>query len=118
MWKVYAYAGCGTCRNALQFLRERGIKHEVLAIREQPPTKPELRRMLAIYGGEVRKLFNTSGQDYKALGLATTLPGLSLDAALELLAQNGNLVRRPFVLTKTGGAVGFKEDEWRRLDPD
>lgn len=118
MLKVYAYSGCDTCRRALQFLRERNVAHEVIPIREQPPTRAELRRMLAAYDGDVRRLFNTSGQDYKALGLARKLPGLSAADALALLAGNGNLVKRPFVLAKDEAWVGFKEAEWReRLVP-
>jgi arsenate reductase len=115
VFKVYAYAGCDTCRNALKFLRERGISPEVIPIREQPPNRAELKRMLALHAGAVRKLFNTSGQDYRALGLGTKLPTLTEAAALDLLAQNGNLVKRPFVLTKNGGTVGFKPEEWERL---
>ncbi|MCW5557446.1 MAG: arsenate reductase family protein [Verrucomicrobiae bacterium] len=113
MLKVYAYAGCDTCRRALRFLRERNVVHEVIPIREQPPSRAELRRMLAAYGGDVRRLFNTSGQDYKALGLARKLPDLSTDEALALLAGNGNLVKRPFVLARDDAWTGFKEAEWR-----
>ena len=114
MLKVFAYAGCDTCRKALKFLKERGVAHEVVPIRETPPTKTELKRMLAFHGGELRKLFNTSGQDYKALGLAAKLPMLSMEEALALLASNGNLVKRPFALGKDVGLVGFKPDEWER----
>lgn len=112
MLKVYAYAGCDTCRKALKFLKARGVSHEVIPIREQPPTPAELRRMLAAQGGDVRRLFNTSGQDYKALGLSQKLPGMTAEAALALLAGNGNLVKRPFVLAKDDAWVGFKEAEW------
>ena len=115
MFKVYAYAGCDTCRSALKFLKDRGVKPEVVPIREQPPTKAELKRMLVIYQGQVRKLFNTSGQDYRALGLGEKLPTLSEGAALDLLAKNGNLVKRPFVVTPGGGVVGFKEADWEQL---
>ena len=45
------------------------------------------------------------------------LPKLSEPEALALLAQNGNLVKRPFLLTKTSGTTGFKQDEWERLLP-
>lgn len=113
MLKVYAYAGCDTCRKALKFLTSRKIAHEVIPIREQPPTLGELKRMLALYDGELRKLFNTSGQDYKALALKDKLPGMKVDEALKLLASNGNLVKRPFALTKDDGHVGFKETEWQ-----
>ena len=115
MTKVYAYSGCSTCKSAVKFLKDRKVAHEVLAIRETPPTKAELKRMLVVYEGNVRKLFNTSGQDYRALGLGEKLGSLSTDEALTLLSANGNLVKRPFVLTKDGGVVGFKADEWERL---
>lgn len=111
--RVYAYAGCETCRKALKFLTEHGVAHEVIPIREQPPTVAELRAMLAHIGGNVRLLFNTSGQDYKALGMKDRLPTMTEDEALALLASRGNLVKRPFALTKSAGAVGFKPDEWR-----
>lgn len=115
MWSVYAYVGCDTCRKALRFLSDRGIPHTVIPIREQPPAKAELRRMLKLCDGEIRRLFNTSGQDFRAMGLGKQLPTLSENAAIELLAGNGKLVKRPFVLTPTGGTVGFAPEAWTRL---
>ena len=113
--RVYAYAGCDTCRKALKLLAERKIAHEVIPIREQPPTPAELHTMLRHTGGELRRLFNTSGQDYRAMKLGERLPSMSEEEALALLATNGNLVKRPFALTKTAGVVGFKPEEWERL---
>jgi arsenate reductase len=113
--RVYAYAGCDTCRKALKFLASRGVEPAVIPIREQPPTPAELRAMLRHTGGEVRRLFNTSGQDYRAMKLGERLPSISENEALALLAANGNLVKRPFALTKTAGVVGFKPQEWERL---
>lgn len=110
--RVYAYAGCETCRKALKLLTEKKVAHEVIAIREQPPTVAELRAMLGYVGGELRRLFNTSGLDYKAMNMKERLPKLSTDEALALLAANGNLVKRPFALAKNAGVVGFKADEW------
>src|SRR5205085_10119240 len=96
--RVYAYSGCDTCRKALKFLAEKKIAHEVIAIREQPPTVAELRAMLGYVGGELRRLFNTSGLDYKAMNMKERLPKLSTDEALALLAANGTLWKRPFAL--------------------
>lgn len=112
--RIYAYEKCDTCRKALHFLKERGIAHEIIPIRERPPKPAELRAMLR-YVGEMRRLFNTSGLDYRAMKMGARLPGLSVDEALALLAKNGNLVKRPFALSAKGGAVGFKVDEWERL---
>ena len=68
--------------------------------------------MLKQYGGELKRLFNTSGQDYRAQKLSQKLPTLSTADAIALLANNGNLVKRPFVIGKDAALVGFREDEW------
>ncbi len=112
--KIYLYEKCDTCRKALKFLQERDTSFETIPIRQQPPTVAELKRMLG-YVGDMKRLFNTSGLDYKALNMKDRLPKLSEPEALALLAQNGNLVKRPFLLTKTGGTTGFKQEEWERL---
>ena len=115
--KVYAYKNCGTCRKALKFLDANQVPYITAPIREQPPTKAELRAMLKIYRGEIRKLFNTSGQDYKRLNLKEKLPTLSAEEAIDLLSRNGNLVKRPFVISAKVGLVGFNEHEWSKLYP-
>ena len=110
--KIYEYKGCGTCRKALKWLEAKGIEFEKIAIRERPPSKAELKRMLKAYEGNLRALFNTSGGDYRALNMKEKLAKLSKVEAIDLLAANGNLVKRPFVMTKDGGVVGFNEAEW------
>jgi arsenate reductase len=112
MLRVHTYAKCDTCRKAVKFLRAQGVAFEEIPIRETPPTRAELRTMLAAQGGQLRKLFNTSGGDYKALGLSTKLPTLSEAEALNLLAGNGNLVKRPFALDDGVALVGFDEATW------
>ena len=113
--RLYEYSGCDTCRRAKKFLASRGLDFDAIPIRQHPPKKAELKRMLEIYGGDLRRLFNTSGGDYKAMKLAERLPKLTVDEALVLLAANGNLVKRPFLLTDQSGLVGFKPPEWEKL---
>ena len=110
--KIYEYKGCGTCRKALKWLEAKGIELERIAIRERPPSKAELKRMLKAYEGNLRALFNTSGGDYRTMNMKEKLPSLSNVEAIDLLAGNGNLVKRPFVMTKDSGVVGFNEAEW------
>ncbi|ODT59815.1 hypothetical protein ABS71_17625 [bacterium SCN 62-11] len=107
---VDAYKNCSSCQKALRYLE--GRTYELLPIVEQPPTVEELRRMAGYLGG-VRKLFNTSGVQYRELGIAGR--NLSDEEALELLASNGKLVKRPFLLTSDGGAVGFRPEVWDQV---
>ena len=39
----------------------------------------------------------------------------TVDEAVKLLSENGNLVKRPFLVTGGGGLVGFDETEWLAL---
>ena len=64
--KIYLYEKCDTCRKALKFLEDRDASFETIPIRQQPPTVAELKRMLG-YVGDMKRLFNTSGLDYKAM---------------------------------------------------
>lgn len=112
MLKVYTYKNCDTCRKAVKWLQAQGLAYGELAIRETPPTVKELRVMLAAYEGELRRLFNTSGGDYKAMSLKDALPGMSEAKAITLLSENGNLVKRPFLIGDGAALVGFKESEW------
>ncbi len=117
---VYTYSGCDTCRKAVKWLRAQEITFTEKPIRDTPPSSAELRTMLAHQGGQLRKLFNISGQDYRAQKLGDKLAGMTDADAIKLLAANGNLVKRPFALSTGSGAgsrgavglVGFKENDW------
>lgn len=117
MLKVYGYKGCDTCRKALKWLCAQGIGFEEVPIRERPPTVAELSRVLEARGGDVKTLFNTSGQDYREGGWKERLPGMGVEEALEALAKQGNLVKRPVAVDEAKGAAvnGFREEEWARV---
>ncbi|HED15079.1 MAG TPA: arsenate reductase family protein [Gammaproteobacteria bacterium] len=111
---IYQYPGCSNCRRALKFLRQQEIPFESIDISLTAPGREQLLMMLQAYGGQLKKLFNTSGQKYRQLALKDRLPRMSTDEALALLASNGMLVKRPFVLWSEGALLGFKESEWRQ----
>ncbi len=112
MITVYTLAQCSTCRDATRWLRAHGIEFVEKPIRETPPTFAELRTMLAHQRGELRRLFNSSGMEYRALALKDKLPAMSEAEALALLASNGSLVKRPFLIGPKVGLVGFDAARW------
>ena len=115
MLKVYIYKNCDTCRKAKKYLNAKEVEYELIPIREQPPSVNELRVMLDNYKGDMRRLFNTSGRDYRDLNLKDKLSKMKEIEALELLSKNGNLVKRPFAINGKDGAVGFSESVWGDL---
>lgn len=114
-YRIYAYEGCETCQRALRLLEERGIEFEVIPIRKSPPTVAELRRAFDAVKGELRRLFNTSGQTYRRLNLKDSLATMTVAEALAMLSSNGNLVKRPLLFSPSEVLVGFQEERWRKL---
>jgi len=112
MLTVYTYAKCSTCRNATRWLRDHGVPFEERPIREAPPSAAELSAMLQANGGNLRRLFNTSSQDYRDLGITDRIGAMEPAEAFRLMAKNGNLVRRPFVIGPEVALVGFDEAAW------
>lgn len=111
---VYHYPKCGTCRNALKWLRANGREPETIDIVEHPPAKEQLARIVKDSGLPLRKFFNTSGEVYKQMQLKDKLPTLSDEEQLELLASNGKLIKRPLAVEGDKVTVGFKEEEFRQ----
>lgn len=83
-----------------------------MAIRETPPTESELKTALTAMGGDLKKLLNTSGLDYRALGMKDKLHTMNEAEVILLLASHGNLVKRPFVIGDGKVLVGYKEENW------
>ena len=68
--------------------------------------------MLAVFDGNIKKLFNSSGKDYRDMKLGEKLSAMSEDEVFDLLSSNGNLVKRPFMISGERGLAGFNEDSW------
>ena len=107
------YPPCSTCRKAKAWLDGHGVAYTARHIKEQNPSYEELSHWQAVSGLPLKKFFNTSGLQYRALELKDKLPGMSAEEQLRLLATDGMLVKRPLVVTDDGKVLtGFREKEW------
>ena len=112
------FVGCPkwtTCQKAAKWLEEQGIAAEVRDIKQDNPTEQELRAWHQMSGLPLKRFFNTSGLQYKALGLKDKLPGMSEEEQLALLATDGMLVKRPILVGEQFVKVGFREKEWEEI---
>ena len=107
------YPRCTTCQKAQKWLDAQGLAYEVRHIKDDNPTAEELKAWWARSGLPLRKFFNTSGLQYKALGLKDKLPAMSEAEQLALLATDGMLVKRPILVGDGFVLVGFREDAWK-----
>jgi len=106
------YPKCTTCQKAKAWLEEQGIAYEQRHIKEENPTAEELRTWWQASGLPLKKFFNTSGLQYKALDLKNKLPAMTEEEQLALLATDGMLVKRPLVVADGFVLVGFRQAEW------
>ena len=109
------YPRCSTCKKAQKWLDTHSISYTLRDIKEDRPTEEELREWHRISGLPLRKFFNTSGQQYRALSLKVKLPSMSEDEQFALLATDGMLVKRPLLIAEDRVLVGFKEAEYESL---
>ncbi len=109
------YPKCSTCQKAKKWLQEQGVAFIDRHIKEQNPTKEELKEWHEKSGMDIKKFFNTSGMLYKEMKLKDRLPEMSLEEKYDLLSTDGMLVKRPVLVTKKGVLTGFKPEEWEKL---
>ena len=109
------YPKCTTCQKAKKYLDDNKIEYELRDIKEDRPKRKELEKWYKASGLPLKKFFNTSGLQYKALNLKEKLPEMSEKEQLDLLATDGMLVKRPILVTDGKILVGFREQEYSEV---
>ena len=105
------YPKCSTCKKAKAFLDAHKISYTVRDIQSENPTLEELRDWWKISGFPLRRFFNTSGLQYRALDLKNRLPEMTEEEQLALLATDGMLVKRPVLVLENRVFLGFRQEE-------
>ena len=106
------YPKCSTCKKAQAWLDAHGIAYTVRDIKTENPTLEELRQWHNLSGLPLKRFFNTSGQQYRALALKDKLPSMTEEEQFALLSTDGMLVKRPILVAEDKVLVGFREAEW------
>lgn len=107
--KIICYNRCSTCKGILKMLDEKNVEYELRDIKEDNPTRDELKKWHEATDYDIKRFFNTSGQIYRQMNLKDKLKEMSLDEKYDLLATDGMLVKRPIL---------FKDDREILVGPD
>lgn len=106
------YPKCSTCQKAKAFLDANHIPYDMRDIKLDNPSEAELRRWHALSCLPLKKFFNTSGLQYRAMELTKKLPAMSEDEQFALLSTDGMLVKRPLLIGDDFVLTGFKQADW------
>ncbi len=100
---IYHNPGCGTSRNVLQYLRNRGLEPTVVEYLKTPPDRPTLESLLARMGMKPAELVRRKGEVYEASGLAD--PDTPDAVVLDTMLKHPVLIERPIVVTDDAVAL-------------
>ena len=97
---IYHNPDCGTSRNTLALLRNSGAEPTIIYYLETPPSRDELRQLIAAMAIPVRALLRQNVEPYDALGLAEDR--FTDDQLIDFMLQHPILINRPIVVTPRG----------------
>jgi arsenate reductase len=112
---IFHNPACGTSRNTLALIRHAGIEPRVVEYLKTPPSKEEVRQLLADMGMSVRELLRENGTPYAELGLAD--PKWTDEQLLDFMQQHPILMNRPMVRTPLGAKLCRPSEEVLELLP-
>jgi arsenate reductase (glutaredoxin) len=93
---IYHNANCGTSRNALAAIRAAGIEPRIIEYMKTPPTREELKGLIARMGLTVRQLIRQKEPLFRELRLDERDVGE--DELLDAMLENPILINRPIVV--------------------
>jgi len=111
----YGYKNCDTCRKAMKWLDQHEVPYCFIDITTDPPPAKTLQAILKPGDTTLPQLFNRSGQAYRQMNLKDKLPTMSESEAIELLASNGRLCKRPIATDNARHTVGFKPEMYEQV---
>ena len=97
---IYHNPDCGTSRNVLAMIRERGIEPQVIEYLKTPPSRAELVKLIQASGLSVRQMMRDKGELYDQLNLADT--HWTDDQLIDFMIKHPMLINRPIVVTANG----------------
>ena len=97
---IHHNPNCGTSRNTLALIREKGHEPTVIEYLKTGWTRPELERLLGRMGKSPRDILRVRGTPAEEMGLLKD--GISDNVLLSAMTEHPILVERPIVETPKG----------------
>ena len=109
--KFLQKASCTTCRKAKAFLEKRKAELDLRDLGKHRLSVAELDELIG--KRDHRMFLNTRNELYRTRKMGQNPP--SRDEALQLMAAEPNLIRRPVVLRGAEIVLGYDEEALKRL---
>ena len=100
---IYHNPACGTSRNTLALIRQKGIEPEIVEYLKTPPSRERLAELLASMGMKPRGLLRKKGTPYGELGLDDEK--WTDGELIGFMIAHPILIERPIVVTPRGARL-------------
>jgi arsenate reductase len=102
MVTVWHNPGCGSSKNAVEYLRQKGIEPEIYLYLKRKPSMAEIQAVLDKAGLKPSQLLRPGDAKVEAAGLYTQADEAKILAAM---AANAAFIQRPVVITDKGAVI-------------
>lgn len=100
---IWHNPGCGSSKNALAYLQEKGVEPTVFLYLKEKPDEKALKAVLKTLKLKPSGLLRPGEKKGEELGLYGE--GVAEDAILAAMAANAALIQRPVVITEKGAVI-------------
>ena len=113
---IYHNPACGTSRNTLALIRNSGVEPRIVEYLKTPPSREELKALLARMGVSVREVLRQKGTPYDELDLGN--PKWTDEQLLDFIGQHPILLNRPIVASPLGVRLCRPSEQVLEILPD
>lgn len=110
---IYHNPSCGTSRNCLAVIRAAGHEPHIIEYLNTPPTRDELKSLIARMNLTVRDVVRK--REPLFLELRLNEPDVGEDELLDAMVENPTLINRPIVVTERGVRLCRPSDTVKEL---
>ncbi|MFV0555892.1 MAG: transcriptional regulator Spx [Lactovum sp.] len=115
MIEIYTAPSCTSCKKAKSWLAKHNIAFQERNIIADPLSAEEIKKVLTRSDDGVEGLISTRNRHVKALGVE--FEDMSLSHAIDFIAKNPQVLRRPIIIDEKRMHVGYNEEEIRTFLP-
>lgn len=110
---LYGIPNCDTVKKARTWLAENNIGYEFVDFKKTPPDAALIERWLKDIPLET--LLNKRGTTWRKLNSEEQAAAASTNGAVELMAANPSLIKRPILCHHDRYSAGFQADGYAKL---